>query len=470
MQKSVLFEIVWSLNKKEQREVVKWLQSPAHNLREDVPVLFAYMTRELNAGAETLTKEAAWEAVFPNKPYDDDYMRQVMYFLLKALEEYLAFSEFMKDKVGYQHSLAKIYRERKLEKAHKQAQRLARVQLEQQPLRNTYYLRHRYDLEHEMYVHQVGVNHNALVNLQETSDALEAWFLAEKFQLSTEMLAHRARYQKAQYHTGLLEHALEYTVGKKFLEEPAVSVFYHAYMAIQNPKEEQYFDQLESLIHGLTDKFNHSENRSLYLAALNYCVPKVNQNHLDFARRAFELYRKGLTTGVLLENNAVSSTTFGNAVGSALRLNEYGWAEKFIEDFKHHLGEKERNSITNFNLARIYASKGALEKAQMLLTQFEYDDMSFNIIAKTMLLKIYFEKSELDAFESLLESMRIYLQRKEAFNPTYKAAFKNMISLMRKLLNMNPFSKAQKAKLHELIVATTPLMEREWLLKQVDGR
>jgi Lon protease-like protein len=96
--------------------------------------------------------------------------------------------------------------------------------------------------------------------------------------------------------------------------------------------------------------------------------------------------------------------------------------------------------------------------------------MSLNIIAKTMLLKIYYEQSELDAFESLLESMRIYLQRKEALNPAYKTAFKNMISLMKRLLNMNPYSKAQKAKLRELIVATNPLMERDWLLKQVDGR
>ncbi len=470
MQKSVLVEIVRSLGKKEQRELHKWLQSPAHNQRDDVPMLFDYLIKNLQQPDSIVIKEDAWKAVFPDKPYDDAYMRQVMYFLLKAVEEYLVFNELMSDKVTYQSTLIRIYRERKLDKAHRQSQRLARENLEQQPLRNSYYLRNRFMLEHETYIYQVGINHNALVNLQETADALETWFLAEKFQLSCEMLAHHSRFQKAVYDNGLLDVSLDYVANKKNLLEPAVSVFYHAYMAFKDPSNEYYFDQLEILVHEYTSKFTHSENRSLFIAALNYCVPKINQHNQDFARRAFELYRKGLSTGVLLENNTVSSTTFGNAVGSALRMNEFGWAEKFIADFKHHLDEKERNSISNFNLARVYASRGEFDKAQTLLTQFDYDDMLFNIIAKTMLLKIYYEQSELDAFESLLESMRIYLQRKEALDASRKTAFKNMISLMKRLLNMNPYSKAQKTKLHELIVATNPLMERDWLLKQVDGR
>jgi hypothetical protein len=93
-----------------------------------------------------------------------------------------------------------------------------------------------------------------------------------------------------------------------------------------------------------------------------------------------------------------------------------------------------------------------------------------NIVAKTMLLKIYYEQDELDAFESLLESLRIYLQRKEALDPTRKAAYKNMISLMKKMLHLNVFSKAQREKFRELVLQTNPLAEREWLLKQVDGK
>ena len=93
--------------------------------------------------------------------------------------------------------------------------------------------------------------------------------------------------------------------------------------------------------------------------------------------------------------------------------------------------------------------------------------MLSNIIAKTMLLKIYYEQEELDAFESLLESMRIYLQRKEALDQTRKAAYKNLISLMKKLLHRNPYSKSQTERLLGLVETTQPLMERDWLLRQL---
>lgn len=470
MQKSVLVEIIRSLSLKEMRGIQKWLQSPAHNQRQDVIRLFDYLGKNLATDGESLEKEKAWTAVFPAQEYDDAYMRQVMYFLLKAIEEYLVFAYYTSDGVRYQLALARIYRRRKLDKAYKQAQRLGLENLQKQPLRNDFYLLNKYFFEQVEYEHRMNITQNAPVNLQETADALERWFLEERLRISKDMLAHHSIYQKMNYNHGLLEEVLAYADKKNMLREPAIAVYYYAYMALTKPDEESYFDELERRIHSQMEYFNPSEVRTLYLAALNYCVPKINQGRLDFARRAFDLYRKGLETRILLENNIVSRYTFGNAVGAALRNQKFDWAEKFIEDFQHHLDEKERNSIVNFNLSRVYFEKGDYNEAQRLLTQFEYDDMLFNIIAKTMLLKIYYEQDEYDAFESLLESLRIYLQRKEALDPTRKAAYKNLISLMKKLLHLNIYSKPQREKFRELVLQTNPLADREWLLKQLERR
>lgn len=470
MQKSVLTEIVRSLEKKEIRELNKWLQSPAHNQRQDVIKLFDFLVKNLPNGDEGANKEKAWKAVFPSDPYDDAYMRQVMYFLLKAIEEYLVFVEVSSDRIQFQIALARIYRSKKIEKAYKQAHRLATESLRNQPLRNGYYLLQRFLLEQEEYEHRMSITQNAPVNLQETADALEKWFLAERFRISNSMLAHRAVFQKAHYETGLLDDALEFVAEKDLLTEPAIAVYYYAYMAITNPEEEHYYEQFEHQIHNSTSHFEHAEVRTLYIAALNYCVPKINQGRLDFSRRAFELYRKGTENGYLLENSSLSRYTFGNAVAAALKIGEYDWAEKFINDFKHLLEEKQKESTVNFNLSRIYFERGDYGKAQELLTRFEYDYFFLNIIAKTMLLKIYFETDEYDAFESLLESLRTYLQRKEALDPSRKAAYKNMISLMKKLLQLNIFSKTQREGFRELVQKTTPLAERDWFMKQLERK
>ncbi len=470
MQKSVLAEIIRSFSRKEVREVQKWLQSPAHNQRQDVVRLFDYLVKGFGQADNEVEKEHAWTEVFPGKGYDDAYMRQVMYFLLKALEEYLIFMDHTSDRVRYQITLARIYRQRKLEKSYKQAYRLASDHLNNQPLRNDYYLLHKFFLEQEEYEYKGSITQNASVNLQETADALEKWFIAERLRISKNMLVHHRIYQTIDYNHGLLDKVITYAEKEKLLEEPAIAANYYTYMVSNQPDEEVYFDQLEDLIHHQMDRFHHSETRNLYLAALNYCTAKVNQGSLDYCRRALKIYRSGMEKEILLENNVITRYTFGNAVAFAIKIGEFDWAEQFIARFQNFLEEKQRHSIVNFNLSRVYFEKGDYNQAQQLLTQFEYDDMLLNIIAKTMLLKIYYEQDEPDAFESLLESMRIYLQRKEALDQARKIAYKNMISLMKKLMHINPYSKAQKEKLRELVNTTNPLMERDWLLRQLSGQ
>ncbi len=205
MQKSVLTEIVRSLGKKEVRDLNKWLQSPAHNQRQDVIQLFDYLVKTSAKAEGAYEKEQAWKAIFSTQPYDDAFMRQVMYFLLKAIEEYLVFTDFTSDRVQYQISLTRIYRKRKLEKSYKQAQRLGSENLENQPLRNTYYYLNKFFLEQEEYEQKLSVTQNAPVNLQEMADALEQWFVMEKWLIVSAMLAHHRVYQKANYDTWAFE-------------------------------------------------------------------------------------------------------------------------------------------------------------------------------------------------------------------------------------------------------------------------
>lgn len=41
---------------------------------------------------------------------------------------------------------------------------------------------------------------------------------------------------------------------------------------------------------------------------------------------------------------------------------------------------------------------------------------------------------------------------------------------MKKLLHFNPYSKVQVERLRHFVETTNPLMERDWLLRQLDSR
>ena len=81
----------------------------------------------------------------------------------------------------------------------------------------------------------------------------------------------------------------------------------------------------------------------------------------------------------------------------------------------------------------------------------------------------YYELSEYQTLESLLESIRAYLQRKnKMLGSQHIALYKNIVRYTKKLIKVNPYNKEQVAKLRLEIEAATPLTEKAWLLKQLD--
>jgi len=71
MQKSVLVEILRSLNRKEVRDLQKWLQSPAHNQRSDVIQLFDFLVENSSREKALPEKGQELKAIFFFFFYDD---------------------------------------------------------------------------------------------------------------------------------------------------------------------------------------------------------------------------------------------------------------------------------------------------------------------------------------------------------------------------------------------------------------
>jgi tetratricopeptide (TPR) repeat protein len=172
--------------------------------------------------------------------------------------------------------------------------------------------------------------------------------------------------------------------------------------------------------------------------------------------------------GILIENQIVSRWTFLNVILIGLRLKEFDWAGIFIKQYQQFLEPRYRENFVHYCQARLLYEQKKYKEAQRLLVQVEYDDMLINLNAKSMLLKMFYEEEELDALESLLESMRTYLQRKEVIG-YHKANYQNIIRYTKKLLRVTPRNKEQKEKLRQEIQHANPLTEKEWLLEMLEA-
>ncbi|MCC6724579.1 MAG: hypothetical protein IT258_08710 [Saprospiraceae bacterium] len=468
MEKSHLIHILRVLDKKEVKELRKWVSSPAHNLRQDVVDLFEYLVAGQHLHSENhLEKERAFQAIYPKKTFNDAEMRQVMHFLLKAVENFLVYNELLKDEVRTQTMLAKVYRKRQLPKQFQKAIETGREIQQTQPYRNHQYFENEYFLQFEQYTYLSGLGRNTPLNLQEVSDANDVAFLANKLQLSCIMLSHQAVF-KTTYRLQMLDELLTYLESHQHLMKiAAIAIYYHQFKAMKNPSDESHYGLLKREIFDNGHLFPNEEMRVIYLLTINYCIGRINAGASNFVRESFDLYKQGLEKKIFLENGVLSRFTFNNAVTSGLNLKEFDWVENFIKNYSSHLDEKYQESFVHFNLARLFFEKKSYDKAMKLFAQSDYDDFLMTLNARTMLLKMYYELDEFNALDSLLGSMNTYLQRKKVMG-YHKDNYKNIIQYTKKLLKLTHYDKTQIQKLKQEIETTNPLTERKWLLAQLD--
>lgn len=86
-----------------------------------------------------------------------------------------------------------------------------------------------------------------------------------------------------------------------------------------------------------------------------------------------------------------------------------------------------------------------------------------------MLIRIYYSEDEFQLLDALLESMKVYINRKKTLVAQHKVPFLNLIKYTKKLVRINPYDKEAKAKLRQEIVAAKSLISKDWFLEQVDN-
>jgi len=468
MIKSRLIEILKTCSKQELRMLNKWMRSPAHNQREDVILLYDYLLKDDHLWKdEYLPKSVAFPSIYPKEDYDDAKIRQTIFFFMKALEDFLIYQEIRESDVQAKMTLSRVYRKRRLdrhfEKNMKQIGNLQKKQVQ----RNRDYHRNEFYRLQEEYDFVVSQKRTVDMNLQEVSDTLDIAYLADKLRHSCHMLAHQAVY-KVSYTLSLMTEIFNHIENNpKILEIPAIAIYYYGYMTVTDKENETHFHNLKTQIFENGQLFPQRELMALYIIALNYCIGRANMGVVHFIRESFDLYRQGIETEILIQRGQISRFTFTNAVTNGTYVKEFDWVEDFIHNYKGYLDKKSREDVVQFCLSKLHYEKADYNKALRICTQMDYGDMLMNFVSKTMVIKIYYEQSELEVLESYLESFRSYLSRKKA-TAYHKSNFKNIIRLTKKLLKTNPYAPKNKQKLKKEIENTTPLTERTWLLKQIE--
>lgn len=463
MEKSSLQALIRSFSPIEKREARKFLRSPFFNQRQDVLLLFEFLSENPEAA-----KEAAWEVVSgKNTSLDAQKLRLIMSYLHGLLEQFLAVQNALSDEWGMQVHLASAYRRRNMPAAFHRVRKNAHKQLDAQPLRNAAYYERRFLLDWEAHQIDYVQNPTDVGLLRDASRSADAAFLSKKLQIVCLLAAHQTVYKTD--NTEITEE--EWVVRAEqstFAAEAAIAVYLHCYRMLREPANETHFQGFKMLLLHEGERFSAEEQHGLYILAINYCVRRLNAGDVRYYPEALELYKVALSKNHLLEDGALSRFTYHNIVAAAIHVGALDWARWFINEYRNRLERRYRESAFSFNLARLAYAERNHGHVLELLQKANYRDPLLNLAAKTLLMKTYFDLQEYDTLQSLLDAMRNYVQRKRVLG-YHRSNYLNIVRYAEKILHLPPRDTNTAAALRHAIEKEEILSEKSFLLSLVTG-
>lgn len=468
MQNTLLWTLVSKLSPVEINDARRWLASPVHNRRQDIQRLMDVLATICKHHQPCPDRVWVWQQFCTDEePFDDQEFRLRCAYLLRQLEDWMAWRAWQKDGLSKAAYTLSAYRERQLDLPFQKRLAIARRERDKASLRSADYYLAAYRLEAEAYEHTLAQGRRLqLQNLEEQDHALTNAFLSLKLRQACLALAHK-QVSGAHYRLSLVDEALAWAQRDPYAQAPAVAIYRDACLSLMSPDDEAAFAQFQEAISQYFHRLPPAEMRDLLLLAINACIRRINQGRQGALADALRLYRLGLDSRLLLENGWLTPFTYNNIAVIGIGLRETQWVEDFIHRYKVHLEPSQRETHFALNAARLAYHRGAYGATLSYLQQADYRDFFHQMMARMLQLKVYFATGESDLLEAHIKNTRAFLRRQRAAS-YHEQNYRNILQITEKMMRINPNDKAEALRLRELILLTDPLTEREWLLSILD--
>lgn len=470
MYNSKLYTILQHFDKYEQNRCRKYIQSPYFNRSEELFNLFEIFIKDINRPKpRSLEREEIWKKLQSKKKYDDVRFRKYCSDLLKLVEGFLAQEIYETKKIGKSIDLIDAVGKKKLEKLYESSMRSGRKAIAQSKKRSAIYYLKNYELENKSY--ELAENkHERIIkkNINSLNHNLNVFYIAEKLRFHCSSIQYKL-FAKQDSYDFFFEEILRYVKNDtELIKIPVISIYYRISLILQETEKTESYYQLKALLEKHALEFPQIEAMNIYVYAINYCISHINKGNLEFLNEFFELHEDLINKEIIFVNGELSPWNYKNIVAAALRLGKYKWTEHFINNYSDRLPEMYRDNAITFNLAQVYYHQKEYDKVLEQLRNVEYEDISYNLGSKMLLIIIYYEKDEIEPLFSLLESFRVYLNRhKHDIPQNRRQNYSNLIKFTKKLLRIIPGNIKDIQKLKQEVEATKNIAAANWLKEKI---
>ena len=414
----------------------EFAHSPYFNKHKDVANLVTYLDRTYpNFTEKKCHRETIFSVLSPTLPHDQKKLAIIFTYTLRLLEQFLKTEQAIQNHLLSDNALLlKECRENELiillnqyyrEKTNGVKNKIGKVARPNPPHSEIAIL-------DELDKSALTLGHTDTPFLDNKQSLLDLQYLTQKLKDACELIQ-RGRLTKNIFTPSpLLEKATGLLAEKK-LDTPipsAIQLFFNLYLMLINEDTDIYENILADVEKKETD-LTTEETKAIYNHLVNFCIAMANTGKQVFLEKLFTILKIQLKKGFLINNNIMAEWHYKNIVTTGLRMEEFNWVKNFIEKYKEHLHPSVMENAYTYNLANYHYHLAQFDEVLQLLLQVEYTDLRYNLDAKSLLLRTYYDMEEEEALFSLTDSFKQFLKRNKAVNSIQKNGYYNLLKFTR---------------------------------------
>jgi hypothetical protein len=484
MKNNPLIAQLATLSRKEMTRFAEFAASPYFNKHKHVLALAGYLSEIYPDFSERrCNRETIFRQLFPGLPHQQAQLAIIFTYTLRLLEQFFIVEKLsaegrLEDKTLYFNQLRKRNMTDLLKTDWEPigGKRLGVAGEQGSKPDNFYEEKIRTAAEKDAISLRLG--HTETHFLEEKQGYLDAFYMTLSLRDACER-TQRYRLLKTLPPTfSFFEKMVETLVEQPdhFHQNPAVKVYHQLYKLLKD-NTLQLFPNCKATIQENEAYFDREELQNLYNYLQNFCIQQINNGHQQFLAEVFKLYQLQLDRQLLMVDGVLPEWHFKNIVTTGLRLDERQWVRDFIEIYRAKLADSVAENAYSYNLAVWFYHVGKPAEVLPLLLQVEYTDLRYNLDAKSLLLRTYFDLEEEEALLAHAEAFSQFVKRNKSLTDFQKKGYFNLIRFSQRTFKLKMqagFAKQEKwleaqQKLAEDMANAEPIFNRAWLEGKVAG-
>lgn len=478
-----VIKILKKFSSQEMNEFEKMINSPFFNNNSTLARLFKVLKKYYpNFSVTEITKEKLFSSATNGKKYDDKLFRKYLSLINKMAEEYLYIIDSRKYTLEKDIKILAQLSGRDIEDAFDR-----KVHSIEKSISKTHKIdAYGFFLDHNLNV--IKYNHKSLHNkIRPNSEELLNsyinliyYFIFNSASILNQLDSDHYSFRIFHDSSGFID-----LFDKNKLEEYILSI-----KKFIQPKEKNNLLFLEIMLNDL--EMDSSESgltayRNLYRLVYEnskkfsremlfyylqrmivYCTLENIKGKYNLTREIFDSYKFQVENNLHSIEGSINLNflNFRSIVTSALKNNEFEWAEEFINENIHKVKEESRTNILNYTKAMISFYKNEFNESLNFITKINQESLPISIDIYILKIKIFYKLGYRDSVRSVSDTFRHFIKGNKLISDYHKNTLINFLKYFRIIFRLS--MKPDNVKLNEVIdriQSSIDTKERKWMIE-----